>query len=61
VKTLLALGALSGGCSLALVVGTLVVEGRQEAARTARQLLTLVVSALLFSLVLHFGSGAIGF
>ena len=60
-KTLLALAALFGGCSLALVVGALVVEGRQEAGRTALQLLTLVVSVLLISLVLHIASGAIRF
>jgi predicted Na+-dependent transporter len=61
VKTLLALISLFAVCSLSLVVGAFISEGRREAARTGLQLLTLAVCAFLFSLVLHAGTGAIGF
>ena len=60
-KTLLALAAFFVGSSLSMVVVAFVAEGRQEAARTGLQLLTLAVSVLLISFVLLFGSGAIGF
>jgi hypothetical protein len=61
VKTLLALGVIFVGSSLIMVVVAFVADGRQEAARTGLQLLTLAVSVLLISFVLLLGSGAIGF
>jgi hypothetical protein len=61
VKTLLALVSLFAFCSLSLVVRAFVADGKQEAQRTGLQLLTLAVCAFLFSLVLHAGTGAIGF
>jgi hypothetical protein len=58
---LLALAALLIGALLTFVIGVFIVDGRRAVARTGLELVTLAVCAVLFSVVLHVGSGAIGF
>lgn len=58
---LFALAALLVGALVTFVIGVYVVDGRRAVARTGLELVTLAVCAVLFSVVLHLGSGAIGF
>jgi hypothetical protein len=58
---LFALAALLVGAPVTFVIGVYVVDGSRAVAHTGLELVTLAVCAVLFSVVLHLGSGAIGF
>ena len=60
VTMLFALASLLVGAPFTFVIGVYISEGKREAARTGLELLILAVCVVLFSVVLHVGSGAIG-